>query len=266
VRKKQFLAALGAIAASASLALAAPPIPRGDNCSGSVLTHHTLVYFGATAPNPAIAAAARTLYGNPTWTGGTCTQNQETFNADVDFDNNGTYDACVTLYVGTRAGSCEGVAALDKALSNFNVCSVGNAPVGLSTLPGGLTANVIASDVSASNLCAQLPGVGPLTRPSIFSGPSSTETRVFAIPFAFIVNRDFRNLLPASKIISPGVACPGGLADCPRIDISLTKDKLKGIYGNNDECDWRYIDPSIGSGGYGTPIIGAVMRKLVQIC
>jgi hypothetical protein len=263
VRLKPTLAALTLVtaAAGASAALAAPPIPRGDNCTGSVLTHHTLVYYGATAPNPTIRAAAATLYGAPTWD---CGADQQTFNADVDFDNNGTYDACVTLYVAAHAGSCEGVHALDAALNNIPVCSVGNTVVQLSTLPGGLTANVIASDVSASNLCATLPGVAPLARPSLFSGPSSTENRVFAIPFAFIVNKDFRNLLPASKIINPGVACPGGLADCPRIDISINKDKIKGIYGNNDECDWRYMDPSIGAGPYGTPIIGAVMRNYLS--
>jgi hypothetical protein len=261
VRLKQTLAALTLVtAAGGALALAAPPIPRGDNCSGSVLTHHTLVYDGATAPNPTIRAAAATLYGPPTWD---CGADQQTFNADVDFDNNGTYDACVTLYVAAHSGSCEGVHAMDAALNNFNVCGAGNVVVALSTLPGGLTANVIASDVSAS-LCATLPGVGPLARPGLFSGPTSTENRVFAIPFSLIVNKDFRNLLPASKVINPGVACPGGLADCPRIDISLSKDKLKGIYGNNDECDWRYMDPSIGAGPYTTPIIGAVMRNYLS--
>jgi hypothetical protein len=266
VRKKQFLAGLTLLAASAGLALAAtaPPVPRLDNCSDSILPHHTLVYFGATAPNPSIRAAARTLYGNPTHTGGTCAADQETFNADVDLDANGTLDACVTLYVGAHSGSCEGVHAMDSGSNNLNVCYTGNAPVPLSTIPGGLVVDVIASDVSAANLCAPLPGVGPFTNPSWFSGPSSTETRVFAIPFAFIVNKDFRTLLPASKVIDPGVACPGGLADCPRIDISLTKDKIKGIYGNNDECDWRYVNSAIGAGGFGTPIIGAVMRNYLS--
>src|SRR5262245_18071937 len=87
-------------------ALAAPPIPRSDNCSNSALTHHTLVYFGSTSVLPIIRTVATILYGPPTWTcplvGPPTSQTLWTFNADVDFDNSGTYDACVTLYVGSH--------------------------------------------------------------------------------------------------------------------------------------------------------------------
>jgi hypothetical protein len=76
-----------------------------------------------------------------------------------------------------------------------------------------------------------------------------------------IVNKNMRALLPASKVVNPSVACPAGPSDCPLVDLTLSKDKLKGIYGNNDECDWRYLDQSIGTAGLGTPIIGAVMRN-----
>src|SRR5262245_33286819 len=111
---------LAAASVGAAMAVTAPPVQQGDNCTGSVLPHHTLVYFGATAPNPAISAAARTLYtdaahsNNPTWFGGSCSQNQETFNADVDTNNDNVLDTCITLYIGTRSGSCEGVRALDQ--------------------------------------------------------------------------------------------------------------------------------------------------------
>ena len=66
-----------------------------------------------------------------------------------------------------------------------------------------------------------------------------------------------RGRSPTPAAGDPSAACPAGPTDCPFVDLTLSKDKIKGIFGNNDECDWRYLDPSIGTVGLGTPIIGA---------
>jgi hypothetical protein len=258
VRIQPILAGLAALALAGGSALAALPPQPVQTCTigGGITAAITMVYNGATAPNPTIRASAANLYGAPL---SDCGADQQTFRANVDTNNDGIRDTCVTLFVAAHSGSCEGVTALDRSQGNFPVCpDTPGATTTVQAISLGLVANVAASDVAAS-LCG--PVIGGFTRPSLFTGPSSTENRLFAIPFAFIVNKNIRQLLPASKVINPPVACPAGPSDCPLVDLTLSRDKIKGMYGNNDECDWRYLDPSIGTGGLGTPIIGTVMRN-----
>ncbi|HXH28861.1 MAG TPA: hypothetical protein VNL37_07435 [Candidatus Polarisedimenticolia bacterium] len=258
MRKHSISIALALLALAGGGAYAALPPDPVTTCTigGTISGTVTLVYFGATAPNATIRKTAAGLYGTPL---SDCGADQQTFRGNVDTNNDGVRDTCVTLFVGSHSGSCEGIEALDRSLDNFNVCPDtpgASSTVLLSSL--GLHDNVAASDVGAGP-CGPL--IGGFTRPQLFSGPTSTENRLFAIPFAFIANKNLRPLLSPSRVIAPGVACPAGLSDCPRIDVSLSKDKLKGIFGNNDECDWRYMDPSIHDAGLGTPVIGAVMRN-----
>ncbi|HKB08165.1 MAG TPA: hypothetical protein VKF61_07810 [Candidatus Polarisedimenticolia bacterium] len=259
MRSKKTLAILMlAVAGACGTALAALPPQPVQTCTigGTITGTHTLVYAGATAVNVSINAAAANLYGPAL---SSCGGGINTYRGNQDTNNDGIYDTCVTMFINAGRGSCEGVQDMDLSSGNVNVCpatSGATTPVLASSL--GLTVNVVASDVGAP-LCG--PVIGGFTRPSIWSGPGSTETRAFVIPFAFIANKNLRNLLPASKVIPDPNPCPGGLADCPRVDFSISKDKAKGIYGNNDYCDWRYLDPAITDGGLGTPILGAVMRN-----
>jgi hypothetical protein len=258
VRTKSIFAGLAAMAFAGGSALAALPPQPVTVCTigGTITSAVTMVYDGATAPNPSILASATNLYGPAL---SDCGAGQRTFRGNVDTNNDGVRDTCATLFVGQQEGSCEGVTQLDRATGNFPVCpDTAGATIAVQASSLGLTANINASDVSAS-LCG--PVIGGFTRPTLFSGPTSTENRLFAIPFALIVNKNIRQLLPASKVINPGVACPAGPSDCPLVDLTLSKDKIKGIFGNNDECDWRYMDQSITTAGLGTPIIGAVMRN-----
>ena len=251
------LAALAvvAVAGGGAQALAANPV-QVCTIGGTITSSVTMVYDGATAPIVSIQASAVNLYGPPL---SDCGSNRKTYRANVDTNGDSILDTCVTLFTAQGSGSCEGVQKMDRGLGDFNVCpdtSGATTPVLASSL--GLVANVDASDVSAT-LCG--PVIGGFTRPTLFSGPSSTENRLFAIPFSFIVNKNMRALLPASKVVNPPVACPTGPSDCPRVDLSLSRDKVKGMFGNNDECDWRYIDSNISDAGLGTPIIGTVMRN-----
>ena len=258
MRTQSILAGLAALAFAGGSALAALPPQPVTTCTigGTITSAVTLVYEGATAPNPSMNASAANLYG-PAMSD--CGSGERTYRGNVDTNNDGIRDTCVTLFIGQQAGSCEGVTALDHASGAFPVCpDTPGASVAVQASSLGLVVNVAASDVSAS-LCG--PTIGGFVRPTLFSGPTSTENRLFAIPFGFIVNKNIRQLLPASKVVNPPVACPAGPSDCPLVDLSLSKDKIKGIFGNNDECDWRYMDPSIGTAGLGTPIIGAVMRN-----
>ena len=251
------LAVAALLGAGASFAANLPPDPQITCTIGGTITGtHTFVYAGSTAVNPSINNAAAALYGAPL---SNCGGGIATYRGNVDTNNDGVRDTCVTVFVNSGRGSCEGVGDLDQSAGGVNVCpATSGATTAVTASSLGLTVSYAASDVSAS-LCGPLNG--GFVRPTIFSGPSSTDTRVFVIPFAMVVNKNIRNLLPASKVVNPLVACPAGVADCPFVNLNLTKDKLKGIYGNNDECDWRYIDPNISDAGLGTPVIGAVMRN-----
>jgi hypothetical protein len=250
------LALTALVGSGAVPALAANPVTV-CTIGGTITNTVTMVYFGATAPIPSIEASAANLYGPAL---SDCGGDQRTYRGNVDTNNDGLLDTCVTLFMATRAGSCEGVQMVDRAQNSFNVCpdtSGATTPVSAASL--GITqANIDASDVSAS-LCS--PVIGGFTRPTLWSGPSSTGNRLFAIPFTLIAHKNLRALLPASKVVAPPVACPTGPSDCPKVDVSISKDKLKGMFGNNDECDWRYIDSNISDAGLGTPIIGTVMRN-----
>src|SRR5262249_6144915 len=112
-------------------------------------------------------------------------------------------------------------------------------------------------DVGAT-LCGPL--IGGVPPPTLWSRPSSTETRALVLPLALIANKNPRAPAP-TKGIDPPVAGPGGRADRPRLEHSISKGKAQGLYGNNDNCDWRYLDPAIKDAGLGTPIIGTVMRN-----
>jgi hypothetical protein len=250
------LALTALVGSGAVPALAANPVTV-CTIGGTITNSVTMVYSGATAPIVSIEASAANLFGPAL---SDCGADQRTYRGNIDTNGDSILDTCVTLFMAQRSGSCEGVQALDRTLNNFNVCpDTSGATTVVSASSLGLVANVAASDVSAA-LCG--PVIGGFTRPTLFSGPSSTENRLFAIPFSFIVHKNLRALLPASKVVTPpGAVCPAGVSDCPRVDVSISKDKIKGIFGNNDECDWRYIDSNISDGGLGTPIIGAVMRN-----
>lgn len=230
-----------------------------DNCTPTGPNAVHIVYFGATAVNPTIHQAAVNLYGAPL---STCSSTIKTYRALKDLDGLPGNETCVTLYVGSSLGSCEGVDALDKQLGNFNVCtptagSTTQVLVSTQTDENGqsLFDNFAGSDVAA-DLC--VPVIGDLTNPDIFD---ETENRAFVTPFSLISNRSIEAALPASKKIPySGANCPGAYAgDCQKIDLSLTKDQIKGIFANNNICDWRTLDQNIDPNV--ARAVGAVMRN-----
>jgi hypothetical protein len=228
-----------------------------DNCTPTV----TIVYGGSTAVNPSIIQAGNDLYGAPL---SNCSSTIQTFRALRDLDGNGSKESCVQLFVSNNLGSCEGVTALDRGVGGFNVCTPAagsTTPVAVSSLNDELghplTTTFVGSDVG-SDVCAKVI-TGGLTRPDIFT---DTEDRPFAIPFAMIVNRNIESVLPSRDKIpfAGGSSCPAGYGgDCPRVEFGVTKDQLKGIYGNNNQCDWRSLSPEVLPGT--AHQIGTVMRQ-----
>ncbi|HZE89391.1 MAG TPA: hypothetical protein VE404_07590 [Verrucomicrobiae bacterium] len=228
-----------------------------DNCTPTV----NIVYAGSTAVNPSIIQAGNDLYGAPL---SNCSTTIQTFRALRDLDGNGSKESCVQLYVSNNLGSCEGVQALDRAVGGFNVCTPtagSTTQVSVNTLHDELGATLFAnyagSDVGA-DVCEKVIS-GGLTRSDVFT---DTETRPFAIPFAFIANRNIESILPSrdKTPFAGGASCPAGYGgDCPRVEFGFTKDQLKGIFGNNNVCDWRSLSPEILPGS--AHMIGGVMRQ-----
>ncbi len=251
-----------ALTVVAGLGVAVGAAQAFDNCTPQV----SLVYWGATAVNASMNQAAQNLYGPAL---STCSSAVKTYQALRQLLPAPAPKTCVRTYIASGQGSCEGVQALDqKQSSGVNVCNPVAGATNTVPLVGlldetnaQLTVNIAGSDVSYA-LCK--PVIPALTREYTFQ---DTEDKAFVIPFTMIVNKALRNQLPARKVITPGVACPAGangtpLADCPRVDLSMTKDQIQGIYSNNNICDWRFISPNIATTN--TNAIGAVSRVRVS--
>lgn len=226
-----------------------------------------VVYFGATAPNQAVNQAMVDLYGDPV---NTCTSIIKVYQCARDLDGNGTFETCVRAFVGDNKGSCEGVGAMDAKQSNFNVCNPAAAGAPNSGAAGlvaagslndeaghPLYANYSGSDVSYT-LCEPVEPGGVINRPDVFA---NTEQNVFVNPFAFIVNRNIEGVLNARAKKQTAGTCPYGPAssDCFQLDVDITKDNGKSIFGNNNSCDWRYISKDVDPTVFRN--VGTVMRN-----
>jgi hypothetical protein len=251
-----------ALTVAAGLGVAVGAAHAFDNCTPQV----TIVYWGATAVNPSINQAAQNLYGAPL---STCSASVRTYQGLRQLLPAPAPKTCVRAYVASGQGSCEGVQALDqKQSSGVSVCNPVAGATNTVPLVGlldetstQLSVTLAGSDVSYA-LCK--PVIPALTREYTFQ---DTENKAFVIPFTMIVNKALRAQLPARKVITPGSACPNGangtqLADCPRVDLTLTRDQLQGIYANNNVCDWRFISPNIATTN--TNAIGAITRVRVS--
>jgi hypothetical protein len=263
VRRKTLALAAAALACATlgGPVLAAVCVPA--TCQNPALTpvpDVTIVYYGATAVGPSIVQAGQSLYGTAIKD---CNNNVRTYRACRDLDGAPGLDTCVQFMVGQNLGSCEGVQALDRKENAFNVCD----PAGVGGTAGrillsnynsatgqNLYANFSGSDVNYT-LCEPVVSGGAVQRSAVFD---STEATPFVTPFAFVVNRNIETVLPAAKKPSPA-NCPYGAGDCVKLDLNMTKAEGKGLWGNNNLCDWRWIDPDITNTNPLT--VGSVMRN-----
>jgi len=245
---------LGAAAWTGSARAAACANP----CTGPSDVDVHIVYFGATAVNNTINDAAVSLYGDPLTT---CTSAVKTYRCRRDLDGNtgNGAETCVQAYVAENKGSCEGVQAMDRKESAFNVCDPGGA--GLRSLGGlldeaghQLYANFTGADVPYG-LCEPVVLNSVVLRPDVFD---ATEDQAFIIPFSFIANRGIEGVLNArAKTTPPTCIYPG--TDCLKLDVNITDTSGKAIFGNNNSCDWRFISKDVD--GTVSRTIGTVMRQ-----
>lgn len=250
--------AVGLLALSGlAVCAAAWAAPCANPC---VTPQVNVVYFGATAVNNTINDAAVSLYGDPLKT---CTSTVKTYQCMRDLDGTPGVETCVRAYVAENKGSCEGVQALDRKESTFNVCDPTGpgGTAGIRSLAGlldesghQLYANFIGSDVSYT-LCEPVVTGAQIQRPTMFD---DTEDQAFVTPFALIANRALENVLP-SRAKNVPASCPFGAGDCVQLDVSLTKDQLKDIFGFNNLCDWRFVSNDVDASVPRN--IGTVMRN-----
>lgn len=253
-------------AAIALAALAWNGDVRAQACANPCTTPQVnIVYFGATAPNQAVNQAAQSLYGTPI---NTCTSIIKVYRCMRDLDNNGTPETCVQAFIGDNKGSCEGVQALDRKESSFNVCDP-NAAGAPNSGSGGLKAASLLNDESGNPLYANLAGsdvayslcepVMPgavIQRPTLFD---DTEQNVFVNGFVFIVNRGIEAVLDPRGKSTPGASCPYGVGDCVQPDLTMSPDRGQAIFGNNNLCDWRWMSKDVDTSVPRN--IGTVMRN-----